>query len=451
MNLQCQLKNSERETHSFKLKDQHNILLAFYGDDFTGSTDALEFISRAGAEAVLFTEPPDSEQLNRFPDLQAYGIAGATRAMAPDQMEEDLLPAFKKMKASGAAFIHYKVCSTFDSSPTTGSIGKAIDCGSTVFGNALIPILGGTPSLGRYCLFAHLFARMGTVNNGPVYRIDRHPSMSKHPVTPAAESDLRLHIGGQTKKNIGSIDINQMQQSVQEWTSHLEKDTRVVILDALDSTHLQHTGEWLQELKSDQPVFCVGGSAVEDALGTYWNKSGILQPVISWSDPEPAENLLVIAGSCSPVTAKQMAVAAANGFSLFEIDPANPHEGKSRLITDLVQALQQNEKVILHSGKKLDNTIAAATLGSALGTIAKEVICLTKVHRLIVAGGDTSSYAARALEIEAVKMVGTWSAGAPLCRAYSSNKSIDGLQVNFKGGQVGNENYFLEAVRGKST
>ncbi|HRG93344.1 MAG TPA: nucleotide-binding domain containing protein, partial [Chitinophagaceae bacterium] len=60
------------------------------------------------------------------------------------------------------------------------------------------------------------------------------------------------------------------------------------------------------------------------------------------------------------------------------------------------------------------------------------------------------SYAARALGIEALKMIASWSAGAPLCKAYSSDKAIDGLQVNFKGGQVGNENYFLDAVRGLS-
>ncbi|HYH56179.1 MAG TPA: four-carbon acid sugar kinase family protein, partial [Anseongella sp.] len=34
------------------------LMLAFYGDDFTGSTDALEFLNRAGARSVLFIEPP---------------------------------------------------------------------------------------------------------------------------------------------------------------------------------------------------------------------------------------------------------------------------------------------------------------------------------------------------------------------------------------------------------
>ena len=76
------------------MNNNNKILLAFYGDDFTGSTDALEFISRAGAKTVLFTEPPSVEQLKAFPDLDAYGIAGKTRALSPYEMEIILLPGF---------------------------------------------------------------------------------------------------------------------------------------------------------------------------------------------------------------------------------------------------------------------------------------------------------------------------------------------------------------------
>jgi uncharacterized protein YgbK (DUF1537 family) len=39
--------------------------------------------------------------------------------------------------------------------------------------------------------------------------------------------------------------------------------------------------------------------------------------------------------------------------------------------------------------------------------------------------------------------------GAPLCKAYSKNKKIDGLEVNFKGGQVGSEDYFQVVADGK--
>ena len=64
------------------------------------------------------------------------------------------------------------------------------------------------------------------------------------------------------------------------------------------------------------------------------------------------------------------------------------------------------------------------------------------MQRIIVAGGDTSSYVARALGIKAVEMLTPLVAGAPLCKAFAPGSPVDGIQVAFKGGQVGSENFF---------
>ena len=80
------------------MKDVSRILLVWYGDDFTGSTDALEFISRAGARAMLFFEAPTAEDLMAYPGLQAYGIAGHTRALPPEEMGPILRGAFQMIK-----------------------------------------------------------------------------------------------------------------------------------------------------------------------------------------------------------------------------------------------------------------------------------------------------------------------------------------------------------------
>ncbi len=205
----------------------------------TGSTDALEFICRAGVKTVLFLEPPTVEQLDQYPGLQAFGIAGFTRSLSPGQMQLQLVPAFKMMLATGAKHVHYKVCSTFDSSVEVGNIGKAIDCGAQIFQNDFVPVLGGMPALGRYCVFGNLFARMGIGSNGKIYRLDKHPSMSKHPVTPASESDLRLHLGKQTKKKIGLIDLIEMEKDIERWNEVIHDEDEVVLLDALTNDHLQ--------------------------------------------------------------------------------------------------------------------------------------------------------------------------------------------------------------------
>jgi uncharacterized protein YgbK (DUF1537 family) len=149
--------------------------------------------------------------VSRFTGLRAFGIAGGSRAMSPRQMERELPPAFKALEASGAAFIHYKTCSTFDSSPTVGSIGKAIELGRRLFGRRITPLVVGAPGLGRYVVFGNLFARSG-LDTEPS-RLDRHPTMSRHPVTPMDEADVLLHLARQTKLPTALVDVLKLENA----------------------------------------------------------------------------------------------------------------------------------------------------------------------------------------------------------------------------------------------
>src|SRR5204863_5352437 len=92
----------------------------------------------------------------------------------------------------------------------------------------------------------------------------------------------------------------------------------------------------------------------------------------------------------------------------------------------------------------------ARILGAALGKVLRGALEQTKVRRLCIAGGDTSSFAARALGIEAVEMSAPLTPGAPLCRAFARGSPADGLEIVFKGCQVGAENYFNLVKLGKT-
>ncbi|AHF16884.1 four-carbon acid sugar kinase family protein [Niabella soli] len=421
-----------------------NKLLAFYGDDFTGATDALECICKAGAKALLFMELPQQLDAERLKDLDVIGIAGKTRSLPVAGMKAILSEAFEKIKAAGVRQVHYKVCSTFDSSPAIGSIGCAMEVGQAVFNTNTIPVLGGAPSLGRYCVFGNLFAGMGTGGNREMYRLDRHPSMSKHPVTPADESDLRLHLSRQLSRTFGLIDILQQDKPVQEWSATPDGDAEVILIDALYGRQLPKIGEWLDTGVPGAIVFSVGGSGVETALGAYWNRTGILQRKEQWPAVAVADPLLVVSGSCSPVTAKQIAYARSCGFNEVIIDAISVcNNGVPSNVFEVInKALASGSSVIVHTGSKAEENVPSEKLGTALGTIVKQVLYHNKLKRVVIAGGDTSSYTARAMEIAAVEMIAPIVTGAPLCRAISSNKYIDGLELNFKGGQVGDEDYF---------
>ena len=92
--------------------------------------------------------------------------------------------------------------------------------GGEDFPAPFIPLLAAAPSLGRYTIFGQHFARYGIGSTGAIHRLDRHPSISKHPVTPMNEADLRLHLAKQTKKKSALFDIPKFSLPERNSTRH---------------------------------------------------------------------------------------------------------------------------------------------------------------------------------------------------------------------------------------
>jgi len=142
------------------------VLIAFYGDDFTGSSAVMEVMTFAGLPAVMFVETPTPEQLERFRSYRAIGVAGVARAQRPGWMDAHLPGPFRALAALKAPVTHYKICSTLDSSPAVGSIGRAIDIGAPIFSETpgaanWQPLVVAAPAIGRYQAFGNLFAASG--------------------------------------------------------------------------------------------------------------------------------------------------------------------------------------------------------------------------------------------------------------------------------------------------
>jgi uncharacterized protein YgbK (DUF1537 family) len=444
-----------------------NLLLTYYGDDFTGSTDAMEQLTLAGIRTALFIAPPTPAQLKNFPGLQAIGVAGKTRSLAPDAMERELKPALLALKKLGARHVHYKVCSTFDSSPTIGSIGRVMDVAAKIFPAKFIPLLVAAPSLGRYTVFGQHFARYGIGSSGAIHRLDQHPSISKHPVTPMTEADLRKHLARQTNKKIALFDILQLALLEKTSRASLEKllaeKPDVVLFDALTAEHLARIGGLLDGFaNAKHPLFSVGSSGVETALAAHWSGRDALPRVRADRQVSPTEQILVGSGSCSPVTSGQIAWALKNDFAEVALDAgalANPKTATAQIQNAAERAakfLSGNRSVIVHTTRtgsdkkvavKLKND-TAKILGTALGAVLRGALAQSKIRRVCIAGGDTSSFAARALGIEAIEMLAPLTPGAPLCRAFAPGSPVDGREIVFKGGQVGAENYFQTVKRG---
>ncbi len=458
-----------------------DLLLSYYGDDFTGSTDALEALSRAGVKSVLFLRPPSGAARAHFADVEAVGLAGNARSLTPAEMDEVLPPLFAELASLGAPVTHYKTCSTFDSSPEVGSIGRALEIGQEVFGAPFVPLLVGVPSLGRYCVFGNLFARAGAGSDGQPYRLDRHPTMSRHPVTPMNESDLLLHLGLQTAKHSALFDVLQYGLDERERAARLDAlladGPEVVLFDLLEVEQLEKAGRLIWEGASrEQPLFAVGSSGVQYALAAHWRQAGLIGPARSYAALEAAPQVLAVSGSCSPVTEGQLREAAAHGYAVVAfdaaglVDPERSDDARGEAIAEARRHLALGSSVVLHSclGPQDERIPATASaleargfspqearlqrgklLGTAIGQTLRALLEEGDVRRVIVAGGDTSGNVAAALGIEALEMIAPLAPGGPLCRAYAPQSPFHDLEIAFKGGQVGKRDFFATALNGE--
>ena len=461
--------------------------LAFYGDDFTGSTDALEVLAFAGVRSALFVEPPSAEMLERFEGLEAVGVAGDSRAMTPAEMDDHLPGVFDALAALGAPIVHYKVCSTFDSGTGIGSIGRVMEIARARLAAPWVPIVAGTPRLGRWCVFGNLFARSGT--DGQVYRIDRHPIMSVHPVTPMHEGDLTLHLGRQGSVGIGSLPFDRIDAGADAVESHLAalraQGRHAVVLDALHDAHMTRVGELLQRHATQSvrsghgPLFVVGSSGVEYALTQHWQH---------WQQAEPArerrdyghfgavERVLALSGSASKLSAQQIAAALEAGFADLPVDAAalvggEGEQAAGRLVEQVVRLLGAGRSVMMHTARGPEDARIATMLdamqgrgltreearheggrllGIRLGNVVRDILRAHPLPRLLLSGGDTSSQVTKVLAPDAIVVAARLAPGAPLCRLVAAGRAVDGLEVALKGGQMGEADYFVRARKGSA-
>jgi uncharacterized protein YgbK (DUF1537 family) len=446
-------------------------LIAFYGDDFTGASAAMEVTAFAGLPTVLFLDLPTPAQLAQFAGRRVVGVAGVARSKSPEWMDRHLPAVFALLCSIGAPIVHYKVCSTFDSAPGLGSIGRAIDIGKPIVGGAFVPVVVSDPGMGRYQAFGNLFAMAGGVG----YRLDEHPTMARHPVTPMDDANLARHLARQTSRKIGLVDFVAVKQGAADarLARELEAGAEIVFLDVLDRETLQEAGRIIWQSRGER-LFGVGSQGFEAALVAHWQSAGLIPVEAPDFRVAPVPRIACVSGSVSPVTAAQIAYAAEHGFACIPldaaraVDPADWAKELARAADQALAALRADRDVLVHTAAGPDDPAVAALpsaiaaagaraevvnerIGTGLGWILDRLLSDGRLTRVVAAGGDSSSHAASALGIYALTAVAPLAPGSPLCRAHMREAPAGGLEIALKGGQVGAPDFFCRAKLGSGS
>ena len=443
----------------------HGPLVAWYGDDYTGSAACMEVLTFAGLPSVLFLDPPTPEQVQRFSDMRGIGLAGTARSQTPAWMEKELPGVFAWLKSNDAQINHFKICSTLDSSPLVGSIGRAADVAAQVF-DGWMPVYPAAPPIRRYQAFGTLFA----ASPSGVARLDRHEVMSKHPVTPMSEADVRRVLALQTECPLGLISIEDLQDAdtaAEALQRELAMGRKLIAVDTVSAADLAQVGALLWENRSRE-MLAVGSQGVEYALIAYWRHQGLIDAAPAFPSAGRAKQMVAISGSASALTADQINHASAHGFETVALDAAACLREPSAIASTAfaaIDALSVGQDVLIYTAKgPLDPALAefrAASdrcglsaeaanheLGAILGLLLADLLSKTKIKRAAISGGDTSGHASRQLGIYALTALAPTIPGAALCSAHAKDDSLNGLQLALKGGQMGSLDYFDWIRRG---
>lgn len=422
--------------------------IGFYGDDFTGSVDALLQLRRAGLTGVLATSVEHAAAAAG--GAEVVGIAGVARSLRTEELAAELRPVLDWFARQQAPIVQYKACSTADSSPEQGSLGRVLEIAREVFGTAPVPVVFAQPDFGRYTFFGHHFAR----DAGQVFRLDRQPTMRAHPSTPSTESDLARHLGAQTSLPVGTLPWTEYGPGAAGQLAALLAtcSDAAVVCDAFTDAHLDLLGEAITQggdgpgstttAGTDAPPgtrFVLGAGGLSLGLGRALG--GSAAPLDS--DAPPAQGAcLALSGSRSPRTWQQIEAAARAGWTC--IDLREPDSA-----TRAVDAHTSGADTVYHSSTPGGRQLDTAAVVEALVTVAAARLQAAPRTRVLLCGGDTSGTVLRRLGVASLSITSRPWGNVVLCQTRAPARPYDGAEVVLKGGQMGHEDLFEDVRRGR--
>ena len=413
--------------------------LGCIGDDFTGSSDLGNMLTKAGMHVVQYSGIPDMPAAG---DVDAGIVALKSRSIPVDEAIAQSLAALDWLQAQGCEQFFFKYCSTFDSTPE-GNIGQVAMALAERLSAKQVIFCPAFPTTGRSIYQGHLFVGQELLSDSP---------LKDHPLNPMTESDLRKWLALQTGTKIGHVayeDVRQGDSQVrQKMADEAATGRNYMIVDAINDEDLMVVGK---ALKSQKLV--TGGSGI--AIGLPQNFDGLAGGKHSsqnWTGE--AGKCVAICGSCAAATRAQIAAHKTAGQPVLSLDSAAVITGEFGISDALAWAEETlaaspDAVPLIYSSaepeevrkiqQEFGRELAAEAFESFFGALAVAVVN-DMASRLIVAGGETSGAVVEALGLPALIIGPEIDPGVPALRGGPA------LTLALKSGNFGAEDFFLKAA-----
>lgn len=418
-----------------------SLALGAVADDYTGASDLAGTWAGAGLRVVqTIGVPPDDLDL---PEVDAVVVALKSRSIAAGRAVELSLAADAWLRGRGAGHVLLKVCSTFDSTDR-GNIGPVTE--------ALAARAGAVP------LVCPAFPRnRRTVYRGHLFvgddRLDESP-LKDHPLNPMRDSSLVRTLARQSAKPVVLIPIETVEEGVEAVLARAAalaaEGYGSIVIDAVLDRHLDVLGR--AALTSGLSTGASGlGLGLARAVARGSSAQDAAAPA---SRDASSPGSLLLAGSCSAATLRQIARAEAGGVPVRHLDVDALMDGRGideavawareRLVRGpVLVATSRSPAEVAALQRRFGAAAVSERLEAALADLAEALA--PDLTRLVVAGGETSGAVVDRLGFQAFALGTEIAAGVPLLDVIGARHP--GLGLVLKSGNFGGEDFFADAVR----
>ena len=409
------------------------MILGCIGDDFTGSSDLGNTLTRGGMRCVQYVGVPEAPA---EPSVEAGIVALKSRSIPAADAVRLSLAALGWLRAQGCRQYLFKYCSTFDSTPD-GNIGPVADALADALDAREVLVCPAFPATGRSVYQGHLF--VGD-------RLLSESGMEAHPLTPMTDPDLRRWLARQIRGSVGHVPASAVFEGPDAVRARMREEDaaghRLIVADAIRDADLATLGRAAAGL----PLL-TGGSGIALGLPDVFRDAGLLSgDGAAWRGR--AGPAAILSGSCSAATRGQVARhAEAHPARRVEADDAMA--GTIRADDLAAWALAQDGLPLIYTsadpaevraaqGRHGRDALARAIEGLFAATAG--ALVAGGATRLVVAGGETSGAVVEGLALDRLEIGPEIDPGVPVMRAG------DGLVLALKSGNFGAPDFFAKAA-----
>ncbi|WP_134724233.1 3-oxo-tetronate kinase [Paracoccus luteus] len=416
--------------------------LGCIADDVTGASDLAALLARSGARVSLRFGVPDADEDADEIEVIALKIRTVPVAEAVAQARA----ALGWLRAAGARRFFWKYCSTFDSTPQ-GNIGPVAEALTADLGAPATIYAPSFPENGRTVWMGNLFVGRQPLAESP---------MRDHPLTPMRDSDLTRLLGRQVRGRVGLVDgptVAQGPDAIRAaFDAAVADGVAHVVADAVDDAGL----DAIAAACADLPLL-TGGSALARPLPALLRAAGELAPpAAAASLALPAGPALVLSGSCSAMTRRQVAAMIDAGAPALRLDPLAIARDGIAAARDWLAAQTPDRPALVYATAdpdavrqaqdRLGREAAGSLVEDAMARLAQDARA-RGVTRIVVAGGETSGAVVAALGVRRLAIGREIAPGVPWTRAQDAAGPF-GLAL--KSGNFGGPEFFAQALAAAS-